>query len=410
MTTPAKDDDLPEGLRNAAQVNYGIGKRHDDGVKPVQTAKPAPAKAATGTPENKVPAAAQAFRDEDAVRILNVELQRAEQRLSEAKTKDEISRAQGDVAGVQREIQRAQGKNPLVASLPQDAASSPVEPVAIQGDELAPGLNQATTVDYGPTTNTTVAPTNQFVPDRVKYEAGVGAAAGAYTARKQAKAANAQIDAQYAHLPPEMRPVNPASLQRYINSQFSVQIPLEKLKQLTGMDIRTMSEVQAARRLVEGSEMSREPVVKDVNGRKTTVSYRTTPAVPPINISMFPSPSLMSRVGDAVSSGAKSFASGAANMLRPVIGGAVAAPQLMEAGTDYLQKRPVDPTQVISGVGGLGMMTRSTPLGVAGGLAQIPYAIKHREELARAMTMHDINPTAFPLGSPGADEPLVPRQ
>jgi hypothetical protein len=173
-----------------------------------------------------------------------------------------------------------------------------------------------------------------------------------------------------------------------------------------------MKEVQDARKLVEGSPAVREPVVKDVDGRRATVAYRNTPAQTPIDISMYPTeaPSLMGRVGNAISGGTKSALEGASKFLRPIAGGAVAIPQLFDAATDYLQKKPVDPTQVISGLGGIGMMSRSTPIGAAGALAQIPYAIRHREELARAMTMNDINPTAFPIGTAGADEPFIPRQ
>lgn len=45
-------------------------------------------------------------------------------------------------------------------------------------------------------------------------------------------------------------------------------------------------------------------------------------------------------------------------------------------------------------------------VGAAGALATLPYAIQHREELLRGMTQGDINPTAFPAGTAGADEPV----
>jgi hypothetical protein len=45
-------------------------------------------------------------------------------------------------------------------------------------------------------------------------------------------------------------------------------------------------------------------------------------------------------------------------------------------------------------------------MGAAGALATLPYAIKNREELLRGMTQGDINPTAFPAGTAGADEPV----
>jgi hypothetical protein len=45
-------------------------------------------------------------------------------------------------------------------------------------------------------------------------------------------------------------------------------------------------------------------------------------------------------------------------------------------------------------------------MGAAGALATLPYAIKNREALLRGMTMGDVNPTAFPAGTAGADDPL----
>lgn len=230
---------------------------------------------------------------------------------------------------------------------------------------------------------------------------GAGAAVGAYVGNKRRKESP---DQKFSNLPVEMRPQSALSLQRYINSQLSAPVPLNKLKELTGMDIRTMKEAQAAITRIQGAPASREPVVKDVGGRRTTVSYRTNPAQSPVDISMYENPSLMNRIGNYASNTAKSVASGASNLLRPIAGGAIAAPQLLSVANDYQQKNPIDATQVISGLGGLGMMTKSTPLGLAGAAAQIPYAIKHREELARGMSLSDINPTAFPVGTSGAEE------
>lgn len=399
MATPNQsDDDVPAGLRSSTPVNYSSTTKHSD-VKSTSTAKPAAAVAKTAS-ENVISADVQASRDHDALLIWQEELAKAQDRLKKGDP-----RAEGDIAGLQREIQRV-SKQGIVAPVAPTTASPEVA-----DDDEATHLKTATDVNYG-TSPATSAATTPAISDKTKLEAGVGAAIGAYAGHKQRKNDAASAETQYAHLPPEARPVSLASLQRYINSQFSVQIPLEKLKELTGIDIRTMKEVQDARKLVEGSPAAREPVVKDVDGRRTTVSYRNTPTQTPIDISMYPTeaPSLMGRVGNAVSSGTKSALEGASKFLRPIAGGAVAIPQLFDAATDYLQKKPVDPTQVISGLGGIGMMSRSTPIGAAGALAQIPYAIRHREELARAMTMNDINPTAFPIGTAGADEPMVPRQ
>jgi hypothetical protein len=222
-----------------------------------------------------------------------------------------------------------------------------------------------------------------------------GALLGAHVARKNQQAEAAE--GKYGHLPPEMRPVDSGSLQRYINSQFKYQIPLEKLKELTGVDIRTMKEVQEARKIVEGSEAQRIPVKKDVNDRTKTVSYRNIPGTPAIDISEFGQPvTLGSRLRDAAMGTAKSVGT---NYGLPIVGGSIAVPQLIQSGMDYFRNKPVDPYQVASGLGGVGMMTRSKTLGILGGLAQLPYAIKHKDELLNSMTMNDVNPVAFPAGT-----------
>jgi len=394
------EDDLPQGLRSSTPVNYSPAKKHND-VAPPATEKKVQAK-----PQAKaevIPPEVQAMRDNDAVAILNAELVKAE-----AAAKSGDPRAAADVAGLKREIQRATSKSPMANANPSLTASAADE---VEHDE-APSLREATNVNYN------VAPVASEgqqggISDRTKAEMGVGALTGAYVANRRRKAENTAAQtasASMMHLPLDQRPMDAASLQRYINSQFSVSIPVDKLEELTGMPVRTMREVQEARRVVEGSPASREPVVKDVNGRRTTVSYRNVPAQAPLDISAFAAqePTFMSKVGNAISGGARNFANTAMNWARPIAGGMVAAPQLMEAGTDYARNKPVDPTQVLSGVGGLAMMSRTPVVSQAGALAQLPYAIKHRDEIARSLSWHDVNPTAFPIGSPGADEPFIP--
>jgi hypothetical protein len=231
------------------------------------------------------------------------------------------------------------------------------------------------------------------------YLLGAGALAGAYTKRKQQVADS--VDSKYSHLPPEARPVDSRSLQRYINSQFSHQIPLDDLKRLTGIDIRTMSEVQEARRMVEGSEAQRVPVKKDIDDRSRTVSYRNIPGTPPIDISGYAQQpqTFFSKMGRNIAQGAQSMGGDALGYARPIVGGLIAAPQLYDVGMNAFGNKPVDKTQVMSGLGGLGMMSKSKSLGALGAVAQLPYAIKHREELLKNMTMNDINPLAFPAGT-----------
>lgn len=96
-----------------------------------------------------------------------------------------------------------------------------------------------------------------------------------------------------------------------------------------------------------------------------------------------------------------------------VVGGALAAPQLTEYARDVANQRPADQTQLASGLGGLLMALSRGKAGAVGALAQIPYAVKHREELARSMNLSDINPTAF-MGMPEELSPafreLQPRR
>lgn len=236
------------------------------------------------------------------------------------------------------------------------------------------------------------------------YLLGAGALAGAYKKTKQQVADS--VDSKYLHLPPEARPVDSRSLQRYINSQFSNQIPLEDLKRLTGIDIRTMSEVQEARRMVEGSDAQRIPVKKDVSDPSRITGYRNVAGTPPIDISGYAQQpqTFFSKMGRSVAQGAQTMGGDALGYVRPIAGGMIAAPQLYDVGMSAFGNKPVDKEQVASGLGGLAMMAKSNRIGTLGGLAQLPYAIKHREELLKNMTMNDINPTGMPLGTVGSGE------
>jgi len=82
------------------------------------------------------------------------------------------------------------------------------------------------------------------------------------------------------------------------------------------------------------------------------------------------------------------------------LGGALTGLQGYNMAT---QEKPLDWSHYLSLLGNLGMTFGGKALGTLGGLAQIPYAIKHRDELAHGMTYGDINPTVFG-GSPEAME------
>jgi hypothetical protein len=390
--TKNQDDDLPEGLRQSSSVNYSPGKPHQEVAAPVKSVPIATAKS-----EYVIPAEVQAKRDEEAIRIWQDELYKARDRLAAG---DE--RARGDIHALENQIKRATGEMP---SLSVDTEST-----GNAESDVAPSLKDASVVNYG-TPNVVQNPS--IVSNKTKAEMGIGALVGAATGYRQRKAEAKTTQQNMENLPPEMRPVDSTSLQRYINSQLKHSVPLEDLKKLTGVDIRTLKEAQAAIRVIQGSEMERTPVIKDVNGQKVVVSHRITPAQAPIDISMYEpqSNSILSKIGNQIAEKTKSLASGAMNYFRPVAGGMVAAPQLMEAGSNYFQNKPVDPTQVISGLGGIGMMTKSTPLGAAGALAQLPYAIKHREEMMKNMNLSDLVPDAIKIGMTGAElyEPALPN-
>ena len=85
-------------------------------------------------------------------------------------------------------------------------------------------------------------------------------------------------------LPFESQPQSRPSLQRYANSQLSVNVPLADLEKLTGgAPIRTPKEVQQAiakLHAVEEIPATREPRFKFVDGKKTQVGFNTVPAVP----------------------------------------------------------------------------------------------------------------------------------
>lgn len=396
MGKPSQEnDDIPEGLRSSTPVNYSSTKKHDD-VSTVQVKKQV-----VSSGSNIVSKEEQSKRNDESIKVWQDELLKAREKL-----KNGDPRAAGDIRALESELQRATGETPSAnESSAEPSAQSTVDP------DVAPSLSSASTVDY----STPKAQPTSGMSDRTKVEMGLGATVGAVVGNRQRKAEAVKTQAledKYAHLPPEARPVNPIALQKYINSQFSVSIPLDKLKEVTGMDIRTMKEVQEARRMIEGREATREPVYKEVDGRKTPVSYRSTPAQQPIDISMYGSePSIATKIKDAIASGTKSAATSALKYLSPIAGGAVALPQLAGATTDYLQNKPVDPTQVMSGVGGLAMMSGKTPFGVAGGLAQLPYAFKHSDEIAKNQRLSELVPDTVKMFMTGSEmyDPALPN-
>ena len=102
----------------------------------------------------------------------------------------------------------------------------------------------------------------------------------------------------------------------------------------------------------------------------------------------------------------KGAAKGTARIGQGVFGGALAAPALYEYGRDVTKndpKKPADVTQGISGIGGLMMALGKNKLGTLGALAQIPYVVKNRDELARSQMLSDVVPDTMRMGMTGAE-------
>jgi hypothetical protein len=102
-------------------------------------------------------------------------------------------------------------------------------------------------------------------------------------------------------------------------------------------------------------------------------------------------------------------AKGVAKLGSGAIGGALAAPQLYEVGSQIAQhgREAATPDNAITGMSGLGALMMALgggKAGAAGALMQIPYAIKNREAITRGLTHSDINPSAF-MGMPEENVP-----
>lgn len=243
-----------------------------------------------------------------------------------------------------------------------------------------------------------------------KIEADVGALGGIYA---KSKFNNYQKNAQAENelnIPNESRVMSKSGLQGYINGQLPPDNPilLKDLEKIYGSPIRTQKEVQSAIKTIQGSPAIREAKEKLVNGQRRIISYRTTPGTQPVDISQYKTePTLFQRAKNSLSGigeEASNLARGLGRAATGAISGAVALPQLVGVGSDYYQNKPIDTTQLASGLGALApIVSRS---GIAGGLgmaAQIPYAIKHRNEISNALTSSDISPTAF-MGMPEESE------
>lgn len=89
------------------------------------------------------------------------------------------------------------------------------------------------------------------------------------------------------------------------------------------------------------------------------------------------------------------------------LGGAEAGAQAVNMYNNYRAGVNPDWTEKLSLAGGLASMFGGPVLGVLGQAAQIPYAVKHREEIARAMRMRDVMPDTMQIlmGQGEGEEP-----
>lgn len=102
----------------------------------------------------------------------------------------------------------------------------------------------------------------------------------------------------------------------------------------------------------------------------------------------------------------KGAVKGTARVGQGFVGGALAAPALYEYGRDVTKKdpkKPADTTQLASGIGGLMMALGKNKLGGLGALAQIPYIVKNRDELARSQMFSDVVPDTMRMGMTGSE-------
>ena len=103
---------------------------------------------------------------------------------------------------------------------------------------------------------------------------------------------------------------------------------------------------------------------------------------------------------------AKGAVKGTAQIGQGFVGGALAAPALYEYGRDVIKnkpQKPADVTQGISGIGGLMMALGKGKMGGLGALAQIPYIVKNRDELARSQMLSDVVPDTMRMGMTGSE-------
>ena len=255
--------------------------------------------------------------------------------------------------------------------------------------------------------------------------AGTGAAAGAYMRHKGAETSNLLKSGQNVYQP----------------SDKSVEAINQKLRQVTGdptIDVRGMTP-QQIERILQGGEGSThgttgaqrmygfqgeqqrksryqkeiESLVSSLHPNAPDPIAQAGQLVPlksgiqvPVDTAQQVSSQQYKNTDKAIQDANKELKmagikSGAAKVGMGTAGGALTGLQAYGMAT---QDQPADLTQYLSLLGNLGITFGGKILGPLGAAAQIPYAVKHREDLMRGMTMNDINPTGMPLGTVGSGE------
>lgn len=212
----------------------------------------------------------------------------------------------------------------------------------------------------------------------------LGAVAGAYKGQKNAAETRKNIEI-----------AKQKGSQGYLSGALppDMKLTLNNLQLLTGMPVRTQSEIQAAIAQLQARPATREPRIRELPlGRRTTTSYVNTPAKEFVDLSQF-------NIEPEFKAKLKGGAGG-------MLSGALAAPAIYQAMT---QKEPTDWTQKMAISGALpsffpNIASKVPGLNYVAPFLGVPYAIKHKDELLNQMSMFDFNPTAFPAGTIGSEE------
>lgn len=102
----------------------------------------------------------------------------------------------------------------------------------------------------------------------------------------------------------------------------------------------------------------------------------------------------------------RGYRAGAGKVGMGALGGAQTGMSVYDLYQKWQRREPIDWQDWARLGGSFAQAVGGPRTGVAGGLATLPWAIKHKEELLRGMTGADVNPTAMPAGTSIGDEPI----